>query len=286
VGAGALRAFRAEFHQKRTGLPHHTRLTVNLSGKPITVAASHNGTDADELVLLIHGLGCDRTAFDPVYTARDDRHWLAIDLPGHGDSPSVNVGRDLLTLYADVVIELVAQLAPRIVHIVGHSMGAAIGLVAAPALPAGAFVSIEGNLTGADCGLVSRTIAAQTWGEFSRHGFTQLRDELLASDQTDLRIWGASLDRADPNIVWEAAKSLVTWCDAGILAARWPYTAHRTYLWGERSGYPEHLRALLTGSAVHEIPVSAHFPMVDNPIGLADAIGDAIDGFQPETGTA
>lgn len=261
---------------QRTGLPHRTSFTVNVRGTPVTVAVSHNGIESDELVLLLHGLACSREAFDPVYTGRDDRYWLAIDLPGHGESPSVNVGGDLLGFYADLVIELVAQLAPSIVHIVGHSMGTAIGLIAAPALPAGAFISVEGNLTSADCGLVSRTIAAQTWDAFARNGFARLRDELLASDQTDLRIWGDWLDRADPHIVWEAAKSLVTCCDAGGLVARWPHTANRTYLWGERSGYPDHLRDLLSRSEVREIPGAAHFPMVDNPIHLAEAIGVAL----------
>lgn len=266
-----------------TGLPQHTTLTLGVRGTPITLAASHSDTKSDEIVLLVHGLGCARDAFDPVYTARDDRYWLALDLPGHGASPPVNPGGDLLSLYADLVIALVDQIAPRAVHVVGHSMGAAVALIAAPALPDGVLISIEGNLTAADCGLVSRTIAAQSREAFVRHGYARLRDELLASDQTDLRIWGAWMERADPPTVWEAAASLVTWCDSGGLAARWPHTTNTVYVWGERSGYPLHLNGLLTGSGVHEIPGAAHFPMVDNPIALADAIGAAIDGYELES---
>jgi pimeloyl-ACP methyl ester carboxylesterase len=269
---------------RQTGLPQHSRLSVSVRGTPVTVAASSSDTDSDELVFLLHGLGCARQAFDPVYTGRDDRRWLAIDLPGHGDSPPISPGADLMGLYADLVIELAGQLSPRIVHLVGHSMGAAIALLAAPSLPLGALVAIDGNLLSEDCGLVSRQIARTPREAYIHLGHAVLRDELLASQQTDLRIWGSWMDRADPATVWAASASLVAWCDAGGLAARWPSMTHRTYVWGERSGYPDHLRGLLDGSAVGLIGGAAHFPMIDNPIALSEAIADAIaDAARPES---
>jgi len=272
---------------QHTGLPQHSRLTVAVRGNPVTVAASSSPAEegSGELVLLVHGLGCNKSAFNPVYTGQDQRRWLAIDLPGHGQSPPVAAQRDLIGFYADLVSELVRQLGHRTVHLVGHSMGGAVALLAANTLPTGALVSIEGNLTGEDCGLVSRQIAAQSRSEFVRAGFAGLRERLLADAETGVRIWGNWIEHADPATVWEAAAALVTWCDSGALAARWPRMHRRTYLWGERSGYPEHLRSLLGPGGAHQIPFAAHFAMVDNPIGLADAITAAIDGHD-QTGTA
>jgi pimeloyl-ACP methyl ester carboxylesterase len=269
---------------QHTGLPSRSRLRIAVRGKEVAVAASSNDGDPGELVLLLHGLGCDRSSFDAIYTGSREqarRRWIAIDFPGHGDSPPVTPGLDLLGLYADLVAALVEQLAPRTVHIVGHSMGAAVATIAAPALPLGTLISIEGNLTGEDCELVSRQIASQEPEAFTHLGFALLRDEFLESDQTDRRIWGSWLTRADPQTVWAAAKSLVAWCDAGGLAARWPHLEHTTYLWGERSGYPRHLHMLLAAGDIHRITGAAHFPMIDNPIALAAAITDAIDQYEP-----
>lgn len=275
---------RRDHAGQATGFPSHSRITVNVRGRPVTVATSSSNRDAEDLVLLLHGLGSGRTMFSAVHTGTDQRHWLAIDCPGHGESPPVGTGGDLLGLYADLVIELVTQLTPRRVHLVGHAMGAAVALIAAPALEVGALIAIEGTLTEPDCGPVIRHIAAEPRESFIHTGFIQLRDELLGAAEAETRIWGNRIEQADPATVWDAAASLVTWCDSDGLAARWPRQA--TYLWGEDAGYPEHLRAVLAGSRVRSIPGTAHWPMIDNPLGLAAAVTSAIDHAdnQPETG--
>ncbi|MFG3338746.1 alpha/beta fold hydrolase [Glycomyces sp. NPDC048151] len=262
---------------QHTGFTSQSRMSIQVRGTQVAIAASSNTSESDELVLLLHGLGCSRESFGPVYTGDEQRRWLAIDLPGHGDSSPIGHGGDLMGHYADVVIELVTQLAPRTVHLVAHSMGLAVALIAAPSLPVGALVAIEGNLTGEDCGLVSRSIAEMPESAFMHAGHAVLRDQLLGSDQTDMRIWGNWIERADPGTLWQASASLVTWCDSGGVAARWSNMGRRTYLRGERSGYPEHLGALLAGVEVVQIGGAGHFPMVDNPIVLSDTITAAIE---------
>ncbi|WP_177154954.1 alpha/beta fold hydrolase [Glycomyces harbinensis] len=265
-------------HQARlTGLPRRGHMTVMVRGRPVRIAVSENEHTGGELVLLLHGLGCARECWDPVYTGDNHRRWLAIDLPGHGASARVDTGGDALAFYADLVTALVEQLDPGAVHLVAHSMGAAVALLAAPGLPVGALVSLEGNLVGEDCSLISRSIAGQTREAFVQIGFAQLRDGLCASGDPDERIWGAWFERADPGGLWEAARSLVSWCESGGLTSRWMELRHRTYLWGERSGFPMHLRLWLAEARVHEIPIVGHFAMNGNPIALAHAIRIAID---------
>ncbi|WP_335986668.1 alpha/beta fold hydrolase [Glycomyces sp. MUSA5-2] len=258
------------------GMRTFSRLSVTVKGRPVTVAASASGEGAgDELVVLLHGLGCTRESWDAVVPAVDHRRrWLAIDLPGHGQSaPLPPRQADAIGFHAAVVVELVRQLAPDRVHLVSHSMGTAVALAAAPDLPGGAFITVEGNLVARDCGLISRRIATQSRGTFIRSGFARMRDDLIASPDADARFWGSTwFACADPASIWASAASLVAWCDSGALAERWSRLTDRTYIWGEHTGPPGHLGHLLDGVRVEQIAGVGHFAMIGNPIGLQQAV--------------
>ena len=88
------------------------------------------GGSGDRTILLLHGLGATAAVWTRLRAAIDERggvRWVAVDLGGHG-------GSDWHTLYS--VGQLAAQVAPRIATesapvIVGHSLGAYIGLALA-----------------------------------------------------------------------------------------------------------------------------------------------------------
>lgn len=84
----------------------------------------------------------------------------AFDFPGHGDSDRLPPGMYSIETYADVVTDLVRQLSPQRVVLVGHSMGGAVGVLASQDGPDQAsLVSVEGNLVREDCALISRRAA-------------------------------------------------------------------------------------------------------------------------------
>jgi pimeloyl-ACP methyl ester carboxylesterase len=85
-------------------------------------------------LLLLHGLTGDGARWDPVLDAfaRDWRVYVA-DLRGHGTSPRTL--RYSFELMRDDVLALLRTLGLREVTIVGHSLGAVVGILAALADP-------------------------------------------------------------------------------------------------------------------------------------------------------
>ncbi|MYV44774.1 alpha/beta fold hydrolase [Streptomyces sp. SID2888] len=95
---------------------------------PVTVAYERQGTG--EPVVLLHGLGCQRQAWDPVVPLlTGHREIVAMDLPGFGWSPDLDPGvpRDLETAAAWLGSVFTALHVDR-PHVVGHSLGGLIAL--------------------------------------------------------------------------------------------------------------------------------------------------------------
>ncbi|WP_223167890.1 alpha/beta fold hydrolase [Nonomuraea sp. SYSU D8015] len=95
---------------------------------PMTVAYERRGTG--EPVVLLHGLGSNRQAWDavvPLLTV--ERDVITVDLPGFGESPDLPDGqpRDLATLVAGLGAVFTALGLER-PHVVGHSLGGLIAL--------------------------------------------------------------------------------------------------------------------------------------------------------------
>ncbi|MGP3918469.1 alpha/beta fold hydrolase [Nonomuraea sp. 10N515B] len=94
----------------------------------MTVAYERRGTG--EPVVLLHGLGSNRQAWDavvPLLTA--ERDVITVDLPGFGESPDLPDGqpRDLTTVVAEMGAVFSALGLER-PHVVGHSLGGLIAL--------------------------------------------------------------------------------------------------------------------------------------------------------------
>lgn len=93
---------------------------------PLAYERAGNGP----VLVLLHGLGQSRRAWDPVLdrltAARDV---IAVDLPGHGQSPPLPQGRypDLAAL-TDRILDLLGELGVERPHLAGNSMGGRIGL--------------------------------------------------------------------------------------------------------------------------------------------------------------
>ena len=91
-----------------------------------------SGGSGDHTVLLLHGLGATAAVWQRVSQALEERgdvRWLAVDLSGHGDSPWQN-------FYS--VGQMSVELAPLAgqgseLWVVGHSLGAYVGLALASA---------------------------------------------------------------------------------------------------------------------------------------------------------
>ena len=96
-----------------------------------TVFAATGGRTFDKnlpVVVMIHGAGMDRTVWSlqARYLAHHGRAVLALDLPGHGKSsgPALRSIQEM----ADWVAKVLDKMAIAQTALVGHSMGALIGL--------------------------------------------------------------------------------------------------------------------------------------------------------------
>jgi len=87
-----------------------------------TVALGHETHGAGPDLVLLHGVGLDRSMWERCLPALTERHRVTVvDLRGHGTSPPAAPGVTLRELAADV-----AALLPGPAHLVGFSLGALV----------------------------------------------------------------------------------------------------------------------------------------------------------------
>ena len=97
---------------------------------PAGARLAYDRTGQGEPLVLLHGQGFSRRCWDPVVEAlAAHRDVIAVDLPGHGESPrqpkgAGNAPRDL----AVAVGELLDQLGLPTAHVAGNSSGGWVAL--------------------------------------------------------------------------------------------------------------------------------------------------------------
>lgn len=112
----------------------YTHQSLNLATGKIRIL--RNNSRAKTRILCLHGWLDNRASFLPMLPYLDAIECVAVDLPGHGESHH----RDPSSLlhYVDYVrdIKLILdELGWEHCHLLGHSMGGALSLIAASALP-------------------------------------------------------------------------------------------------------------------------------------------------------
>ncbi|WP_157953513.1 alpha/beta fold hydrolase [Ignatzschineria cameli] len=87
------------------------------------------GETPRDLILLVHPLGMNRHVWNEVIAHFETEYdLLALDLPGHGDSPAPSEEEQWrIEALAEMVLRLVDQLGYQRFHYVGTSIGGAIG---------------------------------------------------------------------------------------------------------------------------------------------------------------
>jgi pimeloyl-ACP methyl ester carboxylesterase len=97
----------------------------------VSLAFDRAGTGAP--LVLIHGLGHRRQGWDAVLgSLTPHREVITIDLPGHGESPSLRAdGKNAISVMADEIAVLFGSLGLTRPHVAGNSLGGALALVLA-----------------------------------------------------------------------------------------------------------------------------------------------------------
>lgn len=247
---------------------------------PVATVSRSTRPDADT-IMLVHGLGGCRRDWASAFRspALADYHLVALDLPGHGDTPTMDVdtGTDLLTAMGALVHHTATTMlqphSNQRVHVVAH--GAGLPVVHASGLTdtehAGRVISVEGYLLPQDCQPMAMAVASQSQSGYLHSGHQALVRKL--NDGTDAgRLWSFSAMRAHPMMLHWLAGAVVTACDEDELREWWMALPNRSWLYGERNGLPEHHHPMTEGAQIVSLPHAGHHPMADNPGDLWGAV--------------
>jgi len=129
---------------------------------PRVLAFDSIGHGKDSIVVLVHGWPLNRSIWSEVGAriAASGPRVLAPDLPGFGESPSIDLGGATVEAYADEVAEFMEPFKARRIALAGHSFGGYVALALAERHPG----MVEG------LGLIaSRTTADSETARRGRH---------------------------------------------------------------------------------------------------------------------
>ena len=215
-----------------------------------------------ELLICLHGLGCSSETFRDVweYPDFDAYSILCPDLPGFGESDAPTEFSYSMEDHALVCSEILSKHRFDRLHLVGHSMGGAIGLLLPDSTLASvdSFANVEGNLNSEDCVFGSRRASAVPFERF----VSDVLPEFRQSSETWQR---NGLDSTSEIGFYKSAKSLVEWSDSGdLLRAFQELSCRKTYIYGEQNGDHPTVDSV-QGITRLEISAAGHFAMNDNP---------------------
>jgi pimeloyl-ACP methyl ester carboxylesterase len=232
------------------------------------------------VILCLHGLGASQESFNRLREVGlgPNRQMIALDFAGFGQRFEDPVSDDPLAAAADEIARDIRQKDYQDIVLIGHSMGGAVALQVADLIADRVFgvVSIEGNLIGEDCGLVSRRLASAA----DAMACDVIKQELVAatagSANPSSRAWSADLSKVLPETLLSYSRSLVDVSDSGVLLKSFKKGDYRKlYLHGD--GYKGHvLLKRLRPVPIVYVAGAGHNVMYDAPDACAAAIADVV----------
>ncbi len=222
----------------------------------------------DNLIFCIHGLGCSKNNFDFIWDYRllSDYSILTIDLPGFGDSSKPDSFSYDLKDQAEICSIILSNYKKYKIHLMGHSMGGAIGLILADMIPGQikSFINVEGNLISQDS-TVSRKKSSVTFEEFTGKELPFLILSLELSNEPGRIMWARDIKKSSVQGFYLSSRSLVEWSESGILLKKFKsLDRKKVYIHGDKNSFLKIL-TLLDEIPIASISHSGHFPMCDNP---------------------
>lgn len=223
-------------------------------------------------LLLVHGAGATRLDWPASIRQLPGAEVLAIDLPGHGDSPGA--GSDRIEAYRERVLAFLDALPVERATWVGHSMGSAIALSAA--LDSREHVAAL-ILVGSGARLrVNPAILELVANEESRPDAIELfASACFGSDSSQRTIapWRARL--ADSRGLRDDLRA----CDGfDVMGRLAEITCPTLVVCGEEDRmtplkYSRYLAEGIMGAELRLVPKAAHMVMLEKPRAVAEAMG-------------
>lgn len=251
---------------------------VTVSGRQFTLSYFEVKRN-DALVLFIHGIGDCKEDYksaleDPVFSKYS---MIAADLIGFGKSSKPVEYDYSIEDQADALLDLLNSKDYLKFHIVCHSVGGAVGVLLAEKLGdrLASVLNIEGNLIGADCGIVTRETIDASFEDYSTVLWDARKKRLEGRDD---RI--AAHEAMSKEAFYKTSISVVAWSDSEKLLEKFnSFKVPTAYLFGdENRDYP--VIQCLGSTQKIEIPNCGHRPMDDNPVIFYEEIGAFLEAVK------
>lgn len=212
-------------------------------------------------LVYFHGGACSKLDIAGVYERPEfqDYEILVPDFPGCGHAAYEGGPLDMM----DLVMMMESFLKNvEMPVIVGHSTGGLLGLLYSERNPVSAFISVEGNLTLANCNFSSKVVQ-QSREEFLEEGVLEMLKMLEGSGNKGFLHWAHSIrEWSDMGAFYDYCVDLVKYCrEANLLERYKALDCPKLYIYGDANSALPFLNELET----IEIAGSDHFPMIDNP---------------------
>lgn len=225
------------------------------------------------MIVFFHGLGCDATSMESMaaYVMGDSDKWI-VTLPKVATSGSISKSILLETAINDISsrLETVQE-----VHLVAHSLGAAIALPVA--LHIGAHLKsitvFEGNLIFEDCGLLSTKLSKLK----TKEEVSKFVESFASSSDLALRAWAKMATEYDANTLIGYAKELVSVSKSGqFLDMFLGLSCNKLYVYGE--DYVDHPTTLkISNTDPWHLKGTGHFAVLEQPEACAQLIDQTMD---------
>jgi len=226
-------------------------------------------------LIFLSGVGCTKECFDDAFNADDLSKYpiLSFDFLGFGESDKPSNFPYTLEDHAAVTKLLIQALHLNKIILIGHSMGAGVGLLLAQELPGITnFINVEGALVSEDISGAARSVIAQSEEAFVSSGFDTFKQSLIALGRKDLSVWASWLEVADATALYRSMRSMATWPDSPRLLQYFNDLPKKSYIYGDERN-KDYLLPRLTDTTVYRMDNCGHFMMIDNPTAFYKAIG-------------
>lgn len=266
--------------------------TVDVGGRTISysVLSPPEGSAAAAAVpvVLVHGYGGDKNSWlfvqEPLAA---DRPVYALDLPGHGES-SKDTGDGSAGALAETVVAFLDAIGAPRAHLVGHSLGGAVAVLAAGRAgdrvasltllaPAAIGSGINADyLRGFASAGTRRELKPHLLHLFADQSLVQRQmiDDLLAYKRKD-GVAAALAGLADGLLDGDTVRADVV---AQVGAARGDFTGPTVVVWGEADAVVPIANASALGDAVpvHRLDGVGHMAHMERPSEVVAAVQEAV----------
>jgi len=256
--------------------------TADIGGRKISYVGT--GQDGD-VVLLVHGYGGDRNSWLFLQEPLAERHRVyALDLPGHGTSAK-DVGDGSVEMLADAVLGVLNAIGVERAHLVGHSLGGAVAVVATARDPVRVssltLIAPTGFGREINAGYLRGFADAQTRRElkpvvgqiFADESLVtrQVIDDLLAYKRLD------GVDTALHALVGTLLDGDAQGMDSAAAITAIGGAVPVTVIWGSADSIiPPAQAESVAGAVRHLIDGAGHMPHMERPAEVQAAIEEAI----------